>query len=160
MASYCESITVPYGYPVFDARRVVTTTQSACKPTCVLFRIMWPRSHATHLVLRSRSSLADANYSWLIKATYDKPVNPDIPREFVLKQVNQAFLPNFPPGTPMRVLANRSYELEAYWYDNIRDHLPIPQPKGYWTGVEPPADRLNDMGTYGVLMEYVNCPTV
>ena len=30
-----------------------------------------------------------ANYSWKITATYDKPVAPDIPTQFVLKQINR-----------------------------------------------------------------------
>jgi hypothetical protein len=36
-------------------------------------------------------------------------------------------------------------------YGCVRDRLPIPQPKGYWSGIESPEDTTKDMGSYGVL---------
>jgi hypothetical protein len=95
-----------------------------------------------------------ANYSWKIVCTYDKPVAPDIPTKFVLKQLNQTFAPNWDKGR-MRELADKSYCLEATWYEEIRDLLPVPQPKLYWSGCESPANPSEDMGVYGVLMEWL-----
>ena len=48
----------------------------------------------------------------------------------------------------VRRIADKSYTLEAWWYDNIRDRLPIPQPKCYWTGCESAADTSTDFGQY------------
>eukprot|EP01048_Picozoa_sp_COSAG05_P016556 COSAG05_NODE_2145_length_3481_cov_4.068007_2_plen_339_part_00 len=95
-----------------------------------------------------------ANYSWKIVAKYDKPVAPDIPTTFVLKQLNQSFDGNWSPGY-MRQLADKSYTLECKWYEEIRDLLPIAQPKLYWSGAESPANPSEDLGVYGVLMEYL-----
>jgi|EP01046_Picozoa_sp_COSAG06_P016028 hypothetical protein len=96
-----------------------------------------------------------ANYSWKLVATYDKPVAPDVPRKFVLKQLNQSFAPGSWPVGPMRVLSDRSYTLECTWYEQIRDRLPVPQPKLYWSGAESPANPTKDFGVYGVLMEWL-----
>ena len=49
---------------------------------------------------------------------------------------------------PSRALADKSYSLEATWYEEIRDRLPIPQPKIYWTGCESPADPTAEMGMH------------
>jgi hypothetical protein len=95
-----------------------------------------------------------ANVSWKIECTYDSPVNPDVPDTFVLKQLNRAAAPIFPVGK-MRALADRSYCLEAYWYDHLRDRVPIAQPKGFWSGCDSHEDPSAEFGTYGVLMEYL-----
>jgi hypothetical protein len=95
-----------------------------------------------------------ANYSWKLVAHYDKPVAPDMPTKFVLKQLNQSFAPNWEVGGP-RILADKSYCLEAIWYEKLRDLLPIPQPKLWWSGCESPANPAEDLGVYGVLMEWL-----
>ena len=55
----------------------------------------------------------------------------------------------------VRRIADKSYTLEAWWYDNLRDRLPIPQPKSYWTGCEHAADSTQELGNYGVLMGWL-----
>ena len=35
---------------------------------------------------------------------------------------------------------------QGYFYETMRDTLPIALPKGYWTGSHPPADPANDFG--------------
>lgn len=95
-----------------------------------------------------------ANFSWKIACVYDSPVNPDVPNTFVMKQLNRAAAPIWPAGK-MRALADRSYCLEAYWYDHLRDRVPIAQPKGYWSGCDSAEDPTQEFGTYGVLMEYL-----
>lgn len=121
-----------------------------------------------------------ANYSWKLVATYDKPVSPDVPRKFVLKQLNQSFAPGSWGEGIGRILSDRSYRLECTWYEEIRDRLPIPQPKLFWSGAESPsnpgalvlrrcdlcaclrscclvraASAAKDFGVYGVLMEWL-----
>jgi hypothetical protein len=81
-----------------------------------------------------------ANYSWKLVATYDKPVSPDVPRKFVLKQLNQSFAPGSWGEGNGRILSDRSYRLECTWYEEIRDRLPIPQPKLFWSGAESPSN--------------------
>eukprot|EP00041_Stephanoeca_diplocostata_P015131 m.286815 g.286815 ORF g.286815 m.286815 type:complete len:405 (+) comp19937_c1_seq20:211-1425(+) len=94
------------------------------------------------------------NCSWKIIATFDKPVSPDTPRKFVLKQRNVQFEHAWEPGA-MRWTGNKSYTLETKWYSEIRDVLPVPQPKCYWTGVQPCEDLENDLGDFGVLIEWL-----
>jgi hypothetical protein len=89
-----------------------------------------------------------ANYSWKLVATYDKPVAPDVPTKFVLKQLNQSFAPNNFPVGPIRALADKSYCLEASWYEEIRDRLPIAQPKIWWTGCDSPQNPQEELGVY------------
>ena len=96
-----------------------------------------------------------ANYSWKLVANYDKPVSPDVPRSFVLKQLNQSFAPGSWPVGPQRILSDQSYTLECKWYEELRDRMPIPQPKIWWTGAESPADPSQEFGVYGVLMEWL-----
>ena len=89
-----------------------------------------------------------ANFSWKVECTYDSPVNPDVPTKFVMKQLNHASAALWTAGK-MRALADRSFSLEAYWYDpqiGLRDRVPIPQPKGYWTRSENAEDPSQDLG--------------
>jgi hypothetical protein len=72
----------------------------------------------------------------------------------VLKQLNHEFGGIWTPG-PMRVVANKSFALECIWYEKIRDRLPCPQPKLYWQGFELPEDLENDLGHFGVMMEWL-----
>ena len=55
----------------------------------------------------------------------------------------------------MRQLADKSYCLECSWYEQLRDRLPIPQPRLFWSGAESPADPSKDLGVYGVLIEWL-----
>lgn len=41
------------------------------------------------------------------------------------------------------------------WYERLRNKLPVVQPKLYWSGCEPPADPVNELGHYGLLIEYL-----
>jgi len=95
-----------------------------------------------------------ANYSWKVVCTFDQPVSPDTPTQFVLKQMNQALAASWMEGKP-RVLCDKSYVLECKWYEEIRDLLPVAQPKLYWSGFESPANPAMDFGVYCVLMEYL-----
>eukprot|EP00035_Acanthoeca_spectabilis_P011328 m.199228 g.199228 ORF g.199228 m.199228 type:complete len:450 (-) comp15312_c0_seq4:62-1411(-) len=95
-----------------------------------------------------------ANYSWDVRVHYDKPVNPDIPTRFVYKQMNKSFTPNFPPGQ-LRVIANKCYTIEAFFYNELRDKMPIPLPKTYWAGATQPENPREEFGHYGILIEHL-----
>ena len=68
-----------------------------------------------------------------------------------------AFHPPPPPPPPPRPHPCRRLVLNrCIWYEEVRGRLPVPQPRCFWTGFEPPADAAEDFGHYGVCVPAVH----
>lgn len=98
-----------------------------------------------------------ANYTFLVKLTFSRPVNKDVPTAIAVKIANQTFLAGFLEGKPefFWEFLNMFYICESYFYEDYRPNLTAACPKFYWGECEYPADPEHEVGSYGLMIEYM-----